>query len=281
MPSILDHILSLFAAKKPVPTPLRTKALSMLPARAREEAFFSATVEDARLLEEMQARVAQEIASVENGGGIMSRGRFIAEMKQILGVAPDGDGGGSIEKVGSHNRLKLIHDFNVQRAHEARNWTEMTQDDDARDRWPAQELLRVGWRDKERDWPRRWADAGGKFYDGRMIARVDDPIWRRISRFDTPYPPFDYGSGMGTEIVSREEAEDLGVIEPGEEVAAPPNPVTEPLTASVASLGDEGTDFLRSIYGTRLVIHGGVASLDVSGAILAANARRRRNTVTR
>jgi hypothetical protein len=47
-----------------------------------------------------------------------------------------------------------------------------------------------------------------------MIARKDDPIWTKISAFGTPYPPFDYNSGMWVEEIDREEAEALGVIKP-------------------------------------------------------------------
>lgn len=39
-----------------------------------------------------------------------------------------------------------------------------------------------------------------------------DPIDAKISRFGVPYPPFDFGSGMGVEDVSREDAIALGVI---------------------------------------------------------------------
>jgi hypothetical protein len=31
----------------------------------------------------------------------------------------------------------------------------------------------------------------------RMIARKDSPIWEALSRFGTPYPPFDFNSGCG------------------------------------------------------------------------------------
>jgi hypothetical protein len=46
-----------------------------------------------------------------------------------------------------------------------------------------------------------------------MIARKNDPIWEKISRFGEPYPPFDYNSGMWTRDISRAEAMELGVID--------------------------------------------------------------------
>ena len=60
-------------------------------------------------------------------------------------------------------------------------------------------------------WRERWKESGGKLYDGRMIALRNDPIWRKISRFGSPVPPFDFNSGMGLEEVNRFEAEALGV----------------------------------------------------------------------
>ena len=45
-----------------------------------------------------------------------------------------------------------------------------------------------------------------------MIAEINSPIWRKISRFDLPYPPFDFNSGMDIEPIRRDEAVRLGVI---------------------------------------------------------------------
>jgi len=71
-------------------------------------------------------------------------------------------------------------------------------------------------REKGRDWPMRWEAAGGQFTNGRMAALKTDPIWAAISRFGDPFPPFDYGSGMGLRDIDREEAEALGLIGPGD-----------------------------------------------------------------
>ena len=52
----------------------------------------------------------------------------------------------------------------------------------------------------------------------RLIARKDDEIWTRISRFGTPWPPFDFRSGMGVRDIRRDEAERLGVLKQDEMV---------------------------------------------------------------
>ena len=58
---------------------------------------------------------------------------------------------------------------------------------------------------EERDWGTRWSQAGEKFYAGRMIALKSGPVWCEISRFENPWPPFNYGSGMGVEDIDRDE----------------------------------------------------------------------------
>lgn len=84
--------------------------------------------------------------------------------------------------------------------------------------FPAQELYRASDRREWREWPERWQDNGGEFYEGesdypegRMIAGVADRIWTNISAFGIPHAPFDYNSGMDVRPVSRAECEELGV----------------------------------------------------------------------
>lgn len=85
--------------------------------------------------------------------------------------------------------------------------------------FPAQRLVRAGQRQRPRDWGQRWRIAYGslpaaeraKAAAGSMVARNDCEIWRRISRFDQPYAPFDYNSGMILEPVSYDEAVALGI----------------------------------------------------------------------
>jgi hypothetical protein len=52
-----------------------------------------------------------------------------------------------------------------------------------------------------------------------MIARKDSPIWEELSRFHTPYPPFDFNSGMWVKDVSREEAVGFGILGEWDRVA--------------------------------------------------------------
>ena len=93
------------------------------------------------------------------------------------------------------------------------------QDSDALYMYPAQEFLRVEPRRVPRtDWQTRWRAAGGKIYGGRMVALKSSPVWQNLSRFDRPYPPYDFGSGMGVEDVDRDEAIELGLLPKDEPV---------------------------------------------------------------
>lgn len=81
--------------------------------------------------------------------------------------------------------------------------------------FPCMELIRVrlGVEDGI-DWQKRWTDAGGKLYDGRMIALKTDPIWSAISDYGVPYPPFEFHDVMGTQDIGRKESIALGFDPP-------------------------------------------------------------------
>lgn len=118
--------------------------------------------------------------------------------------------------------------------------------------FPAFELVRVGSRKTQRNWLARWVQAGGRLYQGRMIALKDDPIWHKLGdsavfddALDVDSPPFAFGSGMGWRAVSRAECIRLGVIDADEKpqaadrptasaVAMPPPVITIPKAADPA-----------------------------------------------
>jgi hypothetical protein len=91
---------------------------------------------------------------------------------------------------------------------------------------PAQEFYRAFSRKVHRNWPRRWTQAGGGIYDGKMIALKNDPIWLELSDFGFPFPPFALGSGMRVRSVDRRTAMKLGLIDLNRQV--PPKEVPQP-----------------------------------------------------
>ncbi len=91
------------------------------------------------------------------------------------------------------------------------NWYNEGQDDAVLDEFPAQELFRCA-DEPTKDWIKIWEWAGGRFFEGRMIALKNDPIWSRISKFGLPYPPFADDQAMWVRDVDRSDAERIGVI---------------------------------------------------------------------
>ncbi len=87
-----------------------------------------------------------------------------------------------------------------------------------------------------------------------MVALKSDPVWTKISRFGHPYPPFDWGSGMGVEDVSREDAIALGVIK--EDYSPPPSSplkaFNDGLEASLAFKNDEEWQSLKRMFGDQI-----------------------------
>jgi hypothetical protein len=81
------------------------------------------------------------------------------------------------------------------------------------DQWPAQELIQVGWGQESIEWPSRWRAAGGQLFGSRMVALKDSPVWRAISDFGYPFPPFAVLSKMGVSDVDRDAAMSLGLID--------------------------------------------------------------------
>ena len=130
---------------------------------------------------------------------------------------------GSLTDLRSDRRLNLILDTNVAQAngygeHQAQN------DEDIHELYPALELYRAGGMPEQpRPWLEKWVRAGGKLYEGRMIAMRADAIWTKqfdaggFNRFGNEYPPFDFNSGMRTRNVARAEAERLEVAGRGQQ----------------------------------------------------------------
>ena len=90
------------------------------------------------------------------------------------------------------------------------------------DAYPAQRMIRAGYREHPRDWQARWRAAynelppeeQAKALPDEMVALTECAIWQRLSIFGLPYPPFDYASGMDVDAVDYGEAAALGLVPP-------------------------------------------------------------------
>ena len=184
----------------------------------RDRAFFSSQVASARILHALREQVAAATEGVKSDSEIR---RDLRETLSRLGYDPGGNRG-TIKDLLTKARLDVIIDTNRRQARGFAQHMEATTKGALRSS-PAYEFVRVYERKQPRNWLARWTAAGGTVYPGnRMIALKTDPIWTRISAFGSPYPPFDWGSGMGVEDVGRGECLDLGVIEPDTPDQTPP-----------------------------------------------------------
>ena len=251
-------------AKSLAASSLDSREWARVQAGLRDRAFFSSRVTSVRFLHAAREMVAEQAA------GGKSESEIRRDLRKILaGEKYDaGDAKGTIQDLTSRVRLDLIIKTNVQQARGYARHLEATEPG-AVAAFPAQELVRVRARKMPRNWPLIWRNAGGRLYSGgRMIALKDDPVWRRISRFGTPYPPFDFNSGMGVDDIPRAEAIALGVVTDREvterveraeaDIAAGRRPgFNDNLEADIPFANGEDWQFLKASFGDQIQKSGG------------------------
>ena len=210
--------------------------------------IFSARMEDLRHLAVIRDVCADVVSGAINQA--TARERLLASLAR-MGHSPLDDGG--ISNPASIKRLDLIVDTQRQMAASVANIAAETPA--TLEEWPAQELTRFVGRGAPRaDWAARWAAAGdavgwvgaakdaGGCPDWRMVALKTSPIWQALGdgaggyrdTLGNPYPPFAFGSGLAWADVSRDEAIELGLIQPEEQVPAPTAPSLSPSEEDIA-----------------------------------------------
>ena len=216
-PIPFEAALQSVKAKLILKTKLSEKQVEAMGPKLRRRALVLAKQENARFASQVKGVVESILSGTETDSGARAK---LREWLDSTGYEPDK--AGTITDLGSNARLTLIIRTETQMAQGYAEWKQ-GQTASILALWPAQEFYRAEEREEPREWPERWDAAGGQFFggggdyeEGRMIALKSDPIWRAISRFDNAWPPFDFNSGMNIRDVDREEAEELGLIQPGE-----------------------------------------------------------------
>ena len=212
--------------------------------------ILSARMEDLRHLAVIRDVCADVVAGAINQA--TARERLLASLAR-MGHSPLDEGG--ISNPASIKRLDLIIDTQRQMAASVANIAAETPA--TLEEWPAVELTRfVGKSVPRADWAERWNAAGesvgwegaakgvGGFPDWRMVALKGSPIWQALGdgvggyrdTLGNPFPPFAYGSGLAWADVSRDEAIELGLIEPGEgrDLSRPEPPSLSPSETDIA-----------------------------------------------
>lgn len=247
-------------AKTAVGAKLRTAEWQKVAPQLRNSAQFSAGVESVRVTQLIQDDIGQILSHYRNANGALTERsgfmRDLAELAENLGLRRGaGEGRGGLTDLGSVARTELIYQQQVSQAYGFAGH-KAALDEDALDAAPAQELVRIRDAKQPRDWQARWAEAGGQLYGVRMIALKTSPVWTTLSRFGTPWPPFDFNSGMWTEDILRPEAEALGVIVPHAKLYAEQPALTDHLQLRIADLGDVERGMLGKIFGNQISFSG-------------------------
>lgn len=260
--SPIDLAVKKLGAKSPVVSKLRSAEWEKIPLALRERAQFSAGVENIRVMATIQDKMLKRIAMAREE---VARGKyagvgqesFVADLKRAVRGEGIGIGTGGLTDISSAMRLRLIYQFQSESAAEFARW-KIAQDKDARNNFPAREFIRVEDRRLPRNWAVRWDAAFAPFEgatraaSGRMVALVNHPGWTNLSRFGTPWPPFDFGSGMGVESVDRADAIQLGLLQANDIPASAEIDFNKNLSASVEDIPQKFRAKLKEWFGDQV-----------------------------
>jgi hypothetical protein len=299
MPQLIDLLpfkeaLSKLQGRQAVPSALTSADWMQVPVALREKALFSARVSNASFLSEMgkvvdevlrPRTVTREDGTVATEGMNPATARLrLKEKLDELGYHPATEDAGTIKDLRSDQRLDLIVRTNAEMQQGYGQWLQ-GQASGVLEAWPAQELYRAESRAEPRDWQVRWNGARGELgsatsaIDGRiaMVALKDDPIWTAISAFGTPWPPYDFNSGMWTRDVDRDRALELGVLKEGQKVGRPQERFEGELRASVREVAPELLASLKQSLGDQVMVKGDAIWLkgDRAGKALAGQTVKR------
>ena len=241
-----------------VPSAKNSAQWAATDAAIRERAFFSARVESARMLQGMRDYLEDYLTGTRMAeGGLLAQGRaeFVADMRELaisegLGKIDPKTGKinpeireSDLTDIRSIRRLQLIFDTQVEAAQEYGYWRQ-GQDPAILKAFPAQRFIRV----RPVLSPRAYHTAN----EGAIRRKDDTAFWLSMNLdFDVPWGPWGFGSGMGVEDVSREEAIAEGVIKKGDVVTPAAKDFNDSLSASTRDLDpDIVTALERSTGGT-------------------------------
>lgn len=205
---------------------LNSAEWEQIAASIRERAFFSAEVTSEKILGEMKANVIEMLKSGKSASEIR---RDLREMLFGEGYEPDAKWEGTIKDLRTKARLDIIIKTNTD---QAKGYARLIRDTrpGAILAFPAYRFVRRQNRKAQRDWATRWTNAAkavnfeGVAKNGEMIALKTSPIWVELSRFGTPYLPFDYNSGMGLEDVKKSYCREIGLLGEDEQPKIPKIP---------------------------------------------------------
>lgn len=251
----LEEAIGKIRSKTPVASAMRTAQWADVPIQIRNRAQFSAGVESARVMQDIQRKLEADLGW--KPGVAKGREAFIRDVRATLeeeGYKTNPKG--ALTDISSNRRLGLIYDMQTRDARNFAKW-KMDQDPDLLGAAPALELIRERQSKVPRPWAERFVRAGGTLYGQRMIAHKLSPVWQRLSRFGNPWPPFDFNSGMGVEDVTAAEAKKLGVETPDPDEAVTERAYNEGAEAEIEELSEEKIGWIKERLGDQVSMQDG------------------------
>jgi hypothetical protein len=205
------------SGKISTPSELRTAEWDRVPQWIRERSFFMAGVDDAEILD----RFRKESEAIAKGEAMPGDARLrLREFLDARGYQPEPGQKGTIKDLRSVKRMNIALQTNAEMARGWAQW-QAQQSPGALRAFPARRYHRGRQVKVPRDWRARWkraiaatAPEGATNGDGELIALVNHPLWTdpEFNRFGSPWPPFDFNSGMTMSPESRRRAKELGLI---------------------------------------------------------------------
>jgi hypothetical protein len=181
-----------------------------------------------------------------------SRSAFITQMQEFLQQEGVVRTTGDLQDITSESRLGLIFDIKSQQAQDFGFWKQ-GMDPDVLDEFPAQRFIRVMDVQEPRELHARFQD--------QVYLKTDPIWWLEINHdFGVPWGPWGWGCGHDVEDVDRDEAEELGLIKPGETLHAPKKfmDMNSGLSASVKTLAPELLEKLKAEFGDKISVADGI-----------------------
>ncbi|HOQ48168.1 MAG TPA: hypothetical protein PK157_22870, partial [Bryobacteraceae bacterium] len=245
--------------RSPIGSRLSSSEWADVPVALRERAFFSSRVESARFLQRASDAIADFLLgkriTLPNGQTVLATGgraQFIEQMREFAlreGMgALDPKHKGGLQDITSERRLGLIFDVQTRQAQDFA-YRKQGLFPEVLNEFPAQRFIRVLYVKEPRDYHVPFED---------QVFLKTDPIWRVINAdFNVPWGPWGWGCGHDVEDVDRDEADSLGLTQPGAPVQPPaPEDFNDNLQASTRGLAPELIDRLKAEFGDRIVIEG-------------------------
>jgi hypothetical protein len=254
-PRPFEAAVDLVGARTPIGSAMTSAEWQDVPVALRLRAFFSSEVENVRflqrgrdLIDDFLSGVLEEIEPGVTMLKLGSRAEFIDQMREFAiaeGMGPFDDATkGGLKDITSERRLGLIFDTQTRQANDYGYWRQ-GMDPDVLDAFPAQRFIRVREVKQERESHQKFEN---------QVYLKTDPIWAKVINedFGVPWGPWAWGCGHDVEDVGRPETEEMGLIDPGQELQPDVKDFNTGLEASIHGLDPDLVDKLKAEFGDQV-----------------------------